>query len=165
MAYLEYCSNCGTLNETRKIDGRMRKVCPDCGTVHYHNPRPAVTVIAVQGSKLLLVKRAVEPAIGEWCLPGGFMEAGESTLESARRELLEETGLSVGELQFVDFCSQPGGIVGDVLVFAYYADQISGVITAGDDALEAGYFPLDDLPRIVFACHRELIEKYLSMDV
>ena len=90
MAYLEYCSNCGALNETRKIDGRMRKVCPDCGTVHYHNPRPAVTVIAVQDSKLLLVKRAVEPAIGEWCLPGGFMEAGENTLESARRELLEE---------------------------------------------------------------------------
>ena len=62
MGNLKYCSSCGARNETRELEGRRRKVCPRCGTVHYENPRPAVTVVAVRDGQLLLVRRAVPPA-------------------------------------------------------------------------------------------------------
>ncbi|MFC1484486.1 NUDIX domain-containing protein, partial [Candidatus Neomarinimicrobiota bacterium] len=93
MGHLEYCSECGAANETRELEGCLRRVCQECGTVHYENPRPAVTVVAVQNGNILLVQRAVPPALGEWCLPGGFMELRESAAEAARRELKEETDL------------------------------------------------------------------------
>ncbi|MCH7945233.1 MAG: NUDIX hydrolase [Armatimonadetes bacterium] len=64
MGYLEYCSECGQPNELQHVDGRQRRVCPNCGTVHYENPNPAATVIGIQGDQLLLVKRhSLLPAV------------------------------------------------------------------------------------------------------
>ncbi len=138
-------------------------MCPSCGTIHYENPSPAATVIGVQGDQLLLVKRAVEPAVGQWCLPGGFMERGEVPEQTARRELHEETGLEAGALTFLDFCPYPSGPDG-VLVLAYHTAELKGQIVPGDDAAEARYFPLADLPPVAFPCHRALIEIFLSRE-
>ena len=160
MGRLDYCSECGALNETRMLEGSPRRVCPECGTVHYDNPRPAVTVIAVENGNLLLVKRAVPPALGEWCLPGGFMELRESAAEAAYRELKEETGLSAGNMSLLGICPFPGGIEKDLLVLGFVADGVKGAIKPGDDAQDARYFPLHDLPRVVFRCHREIISQY-----
>lgn len=162
MGYLEYCSNCGTPNERREIDGRLRRVCPACGTIHYENPRPAVTVIAVQDEALLLVKRAEPPAVGYWCLPGGYMELGENPEDTARRELEEETALHAGPLAFVGFCPLPGGVDANVLVCAYYASEVMGTLLPGDDASDAQYFPINDLPPVAFPCHQILIDTYLK---
>ena len=160
MGYLDYCSNCGARNATKELEGRSRRVCPQCGTVHYENPRPAVTVVAVREEQLLLVKRAVPPAEGEWCLPGGFMELHESAAQAAQRELREETGLDAPDLTFLAFCPTPGGIRGDLLVFAFVTEAFTGRLVAGDDARDARFFPLADLPPVAFECHRELIGLY-----
>lgn len=160
MGYLDYCSNCGARNETRELEGRSRRVCPQCGTVHYENPRPAVTIVAVRDEQLLLVKRAVPPAEGEWCLPGGFMELRESAAQAARRELREETGLDAPDLTFLAFCPTPGGIRGDLLVFAFVSEAFTGRLAPGDDARDARFYPLADLPPVAFRCHRELISLY-----
>lgn len=160
MGYLDYCSNCGARNETRVLEDRSRRVCPQCDTIHYENPCPAATVVAVRDEQLLLVKRAVPPAEGEWCLPGGFMELGESAAEAARRELREETGLDAPDLTFLAFCPTPGGIRGDLLVFAFVSEAFTGQLVPGDDARDAGFFPLADLPPVAFRCHRELINFY-----
>ena len=160
MGHLDYCSECGALNETRELEGSPRRVCPECGTIHYDNPRPAVTVIAVENGSLLLVKRAVPPALGEWCLPGGFMELRESAADAACRELKEETGLSAGSMSLLGICPFPGGIEQDLLVLGFVAEGVEGTITPGDDAQDARYFPLHDLPKVVFRCHREIISQY-----
>ncbi len=162
MGYLKYCSSCGVRNETRKLDGRRRKVCPRCGTVHYENPRPAVTIVAVRDGQILLVRRAVPPAEGQWCLPGGFMEIRESAAEAARRELMEETGLTAGDLSFLALCPYPGGIKRDLLVLAFVTEDVPGQPTPGDDAREARFFPLEQLPPVAFRCHREIIRTYLE---
>jgi len=162
MAYLEYCSNCGERNKTGEIEGRQRRYCPNCDTIHYENPRPAATVLVVQDDQLLLVKRAMEPRAGWWCLPGGFMEIGENTITAAKRELREETGLEVDNLQFLDFCSMVEGPTGHVVVFAFTTIDFSGEVRAGDDASEAAFFPLADLPAVAFLCHQELINSYLQ---
>ncbi len=55
MGYLEYCSSCGSRNETRELEGRKRLICSQCGTVHYENPRPAVTVVAVRDGQTIIL--------------------------------------------------------------------------------------------------------------
>lgn len=160
MGHFDYCSECGAPNETRELEGWHRRVCPKCGTVHYDNPRPAVTVVAVQNGNILLVQRAVAPALGEWCLPGGFMELRESAAEAAHRELKEETGLSAASLSLLGVCPFPGGIEQDLLVLGFIAEGINGTIEAGDDAQDARYFPLHNHPRVAFRCHREIIRQY-----
>ncbi|UCH11585.1 MAG: NUDIX hydrolase [Fidelibacterota bacterium] len=163
MGTLKYCSNCGAKNESRFLEGRKRYVCPACGTVHYENPRPAVTVIVVEDGNIVLVKRAVEPAKGKWCLPGGFMEMQESAEQAAHRELEEETGLTARDLAFLGLCPYPGGILGDLLVLGFMTENIEGRLTPGDDASEAQFFPLEKLPRIVFRCHREIVRMYKDL--
>ncbi len=162
MGYLEYCSSCGARNETRELEGRKRRVCPECGTVHYVNPRPAVTVVAPRDGRILLVRRAVPPAAGQWCLPGGFMEVRESAAEAAHRELREETGLDAVDLSFLGLCPYPGGIDGDLLVLAFITEDFTGQPTPGDDAQEVHFFPLEQLPPVAFHCHREIIRMYLE---
>lgn len=162
MGHLEYCSNCGSLNRVQFTEGRERAVCTSCGTIHYENPRPAATVIGQRDGKLLLVKRAAPPAVGEWCLPGGFIEKGEMPQEAALRELKEETGLTASGLSFFQFCPFPSGLHGEVMVMAYVADSLTGTPEAGDDASEVQFFPLTELPPIAFACHVAFIDSYLK---
>lgn len=72
-----------------------RLVCQECGHIHYDNPRLVVGCIAEWQGRILLCRRAIEPRLGYWTLPAGFMENGESTAAAAQRETLEEAGASV----------------------------------------------------------------------
>jgi ADP-ribose pyrophosphatase YjhB (NUDIX family) len=87
-----FCSNCGHAI-TRRVpegDSRVRDCCDRCGAIHYVNPRPVVGTIPVWNDQVLLCRRAIEPRLGYWTLPAGFMEVGESTAQGARRETEEE---------------------------------------------------------------------------
>ena len=71
-------------------DNRERLICPDCGYVAYENPKIVVgAVVAAQGS-VLLCRRAIEPRLGFWTLPAGYLELGETVEEGAMREAWEE---------------------------------------------------------------------------
>lgn len=99
---MKYCSLCGALVESRMLpnDNRMRFVCTSCGEVHYQNPKLIVGTIPEWQGKILLCRRAIEPRHGLWTLPAGFMENGETTVEAAARETLEEANaqVDIGEL-------------------------------------------------------------------
>ena len=92
-----FCSVCGhtTVSHIPPGDNRLRDCCDHCGAVHYVNPRPVVGTIPVWGDQVLLCKRAIEPRLGKWTLPAGFMEVGETTGDGALRETLEEAGARV----------------------------------------------------------------------
>ena len=89
---MKYCSNCGSLvSKTIPAgDNRERWVCGDCDYVHYQNPRIVVGCVPARGDEVLLCRRAIEPRLGYWTVPAGFMELGETMEEGAARETREE---------------------------------------------------------------------------
>ena len=161
MAYLEFCSNCGKRNNFGKKDGNTRFYCTHCHSIHYENPKPTATLICPNKNSILLVKRAAEPGKGLWGLPGGFIERGESLEGGAKRELLEETNLVGSVQEILGTCSHYNTIFGDILLIGMQM-QINqwSQIRAGDDASEAILFPCDELPKLAFQCHENIVNMY-----
>jgi ADP-ribose pyrophosphatase YjhB (NUDIX family) len=99
---MNYCSHCGEAVTVRVPagDNLPRHVCDACGAVHYQNPKIVVGCIPEWDDRILLCKRAIEPRLGLWTLPAGFMENGETVQQGAARETLEEARaeVSVGAL-------------------------------------------------------------------
>ena len=92
---MKYCSNCGSANLEFKIpegDNMKRYCCKDCGTIFYTNPNLVVGALCIRDNKILMAKRNINPRIGLWTLPAGFMENAETLQDGALRETFEETG-------------------------------------------------------------------------
>ena len=131
----------------------------------YKYPRPALTVDCVifgfngSGLEVLLIQRGIEPFIGHWALPGGFVEENENLEDAARRELAEETGLGNVFLEQLFTFGKPGRDPrGHVVSIAYYALVRPEQHPAkGDsDAREARWFPVGQLPPLAFD-HTEIL--------
>lgn len=145
-ASLNYCSRCGAELRFGAVDGddRQRSSCPACGHVAYVNPRLVVTTLPVtEDGRLILLRRGIEPGLGAWAQPGGFLEVDETVGEAAVRETLEETGLLI----------RPGEIVGlytrleaAVVVLVLEAKVIGGTPTLTPEALEIGAFSANAIP-------------------
>jgi ADP-ribose pyrophosphatase YjhB (NUDIX family) len=99
---MKFCSECGAPVELRQPpdDNRLRHICTVCSTIHYQNPKMVIGAIPEWEDKILLCRRAIEPRRGLWTLPAGFMENGETTVEAAMRETLEEANarVAIGDL-------------------------------------------------------------------
>ena len=153
-----FCPYCAARLEDRHVEGRVRKYCPECQAPIYENPVPACCcVLTNEAGELLLVQRNVPPGIGDWCLPGGFMEVDETPEETALRELSEETGLTGRIDSLIGITSHPSGLYGSVVINGYRVRRYSGVAKAGDDADDVGFFPFNALPTIAFESHKRFI--------
>jgi ADP-ribose pyrophosphatase YjhB (NUDIX family) len=76
-------------------DDRKRLTCPDCGFIHYDNPKVIAGVVATWDGRYILCRRAIEPRKGFWTVPAGFLELGETTAEGAKREAWEEARVDI----------------------------------------------------------------------
>jgi 8-oxo-dGTP diphosphatase len=136
------------------------------GRHSYDYPRPALTVDVVLVTReakprVLLIERRGEPFAGKWALPGGFVDEGERLAGAAVRELEEETGLSVVELEQLYTAGDPGRDPrGWTVSVAFLArvDARKAKAVAGDDATRAEWHRLDKLPELAFD-HAMLIER------
>ena len=99
---VNFCVRCGNVLETIERFGAKRPVCTKCDYTHFFDPKVAAAMWLTQDNKLLLVRRAIEPAKGLWTIPGGFVDAWETPAETASRECNEETGLRVIETKILD---------------------------------------------------------------
>jgi 8-oxo-dGTP diphosphatase len=128
----------------------------------YLYPRPAVTVDSVVftlNQKILLIKRKNDPFKNQWALPGGFIDMEETALQSAQRELEEESGINTEDLFPLGFYDtpqrDPRGRTISLAFWTIIPSELS--LKAGDDAKEANWFMLNDLPALAFD-HKEIIQ-------
>lgn len=142
---MKFCSACGAAVERRVPTGedRERWVCPACGTIHYENPRMVVGCIVEDEGRVLLCKRAIEPRYGYWTLPAGFLELGESTVQGAVRETLEEAGARVQVIAPYAHFDIPQ--IGQAYVF-YRARMLAPEFYAGSESLEVKLVAHVDIP-------------------
>ena len=158
-----HCHHCGHPLVTRRYEGWPRPFCENCREPIYENPVPATCVVVSDDRKrVLLVKRSVEPKKGFWCLPGGFMELGETPEAAALRELSEETGLTGAIEGLLGVLSNPSDQYHTVLMVGYRVTSFTGRLYAGDDASDAGWFERSDLPDIAFKSHKTFLEIHFA---
>lgn len=131
----------------------------------YKYPHPSVTtdcvIFGFDGVKLkvLLVERGMAPYKGRWAFPGGFLNMDESAEEGALRELKEETGLEGAYIrQFHTFSAPQRDPRERVITIAYYALVRMREVKGGDDASDARWFALDEVPPLAFD-HDQILRK------
>ncbi|MCL2075128.1 MAG: NUDIX hydrolase [Betaproteobacteria bacterium] len=142
---IRYCPYCGQQVEARVPTGddRLRAVCDTCGYIHYENPRLVLGAVAEWEGRILLCRRAIEPRMGLWTLPAGFMENGESSLEAAARETREEAQAEIEAAELFALIDVPG--IDQVHVF-YRARLVAGKHAPGSESLETRLFSEIDIP-------------------
>ena len=137
--------------------GEERPTCPSCGWVYYEDPKVACGALLLQGDKVLLVRRIMEPFQGSWSLPAGFVNAFELPETAVAREMREETGLEVTVERLFTVLSGREHPRGSDIFLVYLVTQVGGVLAAADDAGDAAWFNLDALPSLAFETTRKVL--------
>jgi 8-oxo-dGTP diphosphatase len=125
-----------------------KQPCAVCG--RWENRPATACAVIVRGQEVVLIRRGHEPGRGLLALPGGYIDRDETSADACRREVVEETGLEVAITGLVGFYDDPRRSPSQAISFAYLAEPVGGHLQPGDDADEAGWFPLDDLPELAF---------------
>ena len=149
---VRFCLSCGG---PMQLTGGEHPVarCDSCGRRHHLDPKVGVgALVRDADGALLLVRRGIAPGKGLWALPAGYVDADEDPRDAAAREVREETGLEVVCGRIIDV--YPGG-GGASFFLAFEAELVGGELAAADDALDAAFFPVDDLPEMAFESTRD----------
>ena len=159
-----FCPSCGERLTPRRLKpaDRERMTCPACDFVQYLDPKVAVgTIIRMEDSRLVLVRRANEPGYGLWVFPGGYVDRGEHIVEAAVREAREESGLIVRVDGLVNIYSYAGTTP---IIIVYTATAIGGELCTDDECLEARLFSAEEIPwdELAFRSTRDALTDYYS---
>ena len=154
---VRFCPACGN-----PLPHRPPVTCPHCHNIWWRNAKPCAGALVVRDGRLLLLRRSTDPWDGHWDIPGGFCDAEEHPIATARREAREETGLDVRITGFLglwlDRYPDPSDEEHPIVTLnAYYHAVVPGTAEAAADpseASETGWFAPDGLPgRIAFPDH------------
>jgi ADP-ribose pyrophosphatase YjhB (NUDIX family) len=160
---MNYCSHCGAGVGVLipPGDNRPRHVCTRCGTVHYRNPKIVVGCIPEWDDRILLCRRAIEPRLGLWTLPAGFMEEGETTLDGAARETLEEANARVAIGPLYSLFNLPHI---DQVYMLFRGRLLDLDFSPGEESLEVRLFAEPEIPwgALAFPVVGETLRLYFS---
>ncbi len=184
----KYCPCCATeLKFSPKVN---RMHCDDdkggCGWVHWNSPQPVASALIpfperfigrldVKGpfdfdieeyrdtvrTGVVLIRRGIQPFIGRWAMPGGFVNEKETPRAAGVREAKEETGLDVEMERVIHPCNPLPGILNQVVI-PWVARPIDGQMIAGDDAMDVGIFGPNNLPDICFTSHIKTVRDWFD---
>ncbi len=137
-----FCPSCGARTARIEEGHLMRPGCPVCGFRQYRNPAPTVSVLVVEGGRVLLGRRGGDPGKGTWSLPSGYIEFGDDFLTTAVRETAEETGLKVELRSLLNVVSSFVSPRFHFLNLFLVAQVVGGELQAGDDLEAVAWYPL-----------------------
>jgi len=141
-----FCSQCGhrLVRQVPAGDDRERDLCAACGHIHYDNPNLVAGCLITHKGKVQLVRRAIEPELGKWTLPAGYMETGETVEQAAVREAWEEARARVISEGLYLVYSLPRYNE----VYLLIRGELTGfhVGEAGTESIDVGLFDEDEVP-------------------
>lgn len=160
---MNFCSACGA-PVTYQIpvgDTLPRHVCSRCDAIHYQNPKLVVGTVPEWEDQVLLCRRAIEPRLGYWTLPAGFLENGESAEAGATRETLEEANARIHILGMYSFYNLTH--INQIYVM-FRAQLLDLNFSAGEESLEVRLFKEDEIPwdEIAFRTVKETLRHYFE---
>jgi 8-oxo-dGTP diphosphatase len=157
----KFCPFCGTPLQIADSGHKLRPTCSSCGFVQHRNPAPTVSILLVDGGRVLLGKRGGHPGKGTWSLPSGYVEYEDDFLTTAIREAKEETGLDVEVRSVINVVSSFVTPRFHFLGVYVVARVMGGELVAGDDLEAVEWFPLrGPLPAMGFEEDVSIIELY-----
>lgn len=159
---MQFCPECAGRLRLQYVarDQKERPVCQACGFILYNDPKVSACTIPLIDGRVVLARRAIEPALGAWVFPGGYMERGETVPEAAERETLEEVNLQVRVTRPVGIYSYPTSVV---VVIVYHCEVVGGQLGVGQETLEVATFALDEIPweELAFSSTRDALRDFV----
>tara|TARA_B100000470_G_C19733946_1_gene365875 strand:- start:401 stop:865 length:465 start_codon:yes stop_codon:yes gene_type:complete len=146
-----FCQNCGN-----KL---INQFCSHCKETIFEDPKLAVAGIIVKNDQILLIKRGVQPQIGKWAFPSGYVNRYETPEDALLREVKEETGLDVQINKLIGVYSTKGNPV----VLAVYSVHLKNYkARAGSDATDVNWFKFNQLPKLAFEHDDEILKNWME---
>jgi 8-oxo-dGTP diphosphatase len=164
--HIEYrfCPRCGGDLDKRLVKPTepKRLVCLNCSFIFYQDPKVVVGTIFTLNGGIVLLKRGVEPALGKWVFPGGYVDRGESVQEAAIRETKEESQIDVKLGALLNVYSYPRS---PNVIIVYAAEVVGGELAAADESVEARVFAAAEIPwqHLAFDSTRDALRDYVKL--
>jgi len=159
-----FCPRCGGDLEKRivKPTEPKRLVCLNCSFIFYQDPKVVAGTIFTLDGRIVLLKRGVEPAMGKWVFPGGYVDRGESVHEAAIRETKEESQMDVKLGPLLNVYSYPRS---PNIIVVYAAQAVGGELAAGDESVEARVFAPTEIPwnELAFDSTKDALKDYIKL--
>jgi ADP-ribose pyrophosphatase YjhB (NUDIX family) len=159
-----FCPRCGGDLEKRivKPTEPKRLVCLNCSFIFYQDPKVVAGTIFTLDGRIVLLKRGVEPAMGKWVFPGGYVDRGESVHEAAIRETKEESQMDVKLGPLLNVYSYPRS---PNIIVVYPAQVVGGKLAAGDESVEARVFAPAEIPwnDLAFDSTKDALKDYIKL--
>jgi ADP-ribose pyrophosphatase YjhB (NUDIX family) len=160
---MKYCSNCAHPVEFGEINGEHmpRFHCPNCKAIHYENPKVIVGCLPIWEDKIMLCRRGIEPQLGLWNIPGGFMENDETPEQGAVREMWEET---LGRVKLLNLHTVFSVVPVNQVHLHYLVELTDLNYSITPESTEIALFTEGDVPwaDIAFASSKFAIKKYFE---
>jgi ADP-ribose pyrophosphatase YjhB (NUDIX family) len=139
-----YCPACSNPLAQQYVaaEERERLVCSSCAEIFYINPKVVAGVVPIRDGRVWLLRRAIQPRLGAWTFPAGFMEMGETVEQAAWRETFEELHMDVNITRLLNIYSRPES---PTVLIVYLADALTEPM-GGSEALEFASFGPDTIP-------------------
>jgi len=160
---LNFCSHCGSAVVLKIPDGDHfpRFVCTNCGMIHYQNPKLVLGCVPEWEDRILLCRRAIEPRLGFWTVPAGFMENGETLQNAAARECYEEARATVEIGSLLALVSVTHAAQVHVM---FRSKMLRPDFSAGPESLEVALYAEADIPweKLAFPSGEFTLRRYFA---
>ena len=158
----KFCPHCGSNLSTIRVEATVRPQCPRCKKIIYYDPKLVAATVVEKNGLFLMIKRAIQPQLGLWGFPGGYVDRGEVVEAAAAREVLEETGLVVEITRSLGIFSEQRN---PVILVAFAGVEVGGELNVGDEVSDIGFFSPDEFPPLAFPRDMQVLASWKDTSV